>query len=345
MMGPDCGTALVSGVGFGFANRVTRGPVGLVGASGTGLQEVCCRLAECGIGISHAIGTGSQDLSREVDGAMSEMGLRLLAADPDTKVIGLIAKHPAPEVAGRLHGSLAALCAKGKPVVVRYLGQPAPESRDRVCYAGSLDQAATELAARLPGGERREGDPVCLVRGDLKALAPVVPAGRLVGLFGGGSLLAEAQWIFTRHGLQADTPQDPIKASPPLPGTGHLLIDTGDEGYTRGRPHPMVDASVRCALIRAAGADERVGVILFDVVLGDGAHLDPAPELAAAVAAARAAREGRPLQVVASVSGTPLDPQDPARQRRLLAAAGIHVQPSAARAAAVAAVLAGGRPG
>lgn len=334
VMGPDCGTAILSGVGLGFANRVERGPVGIVGASGTGIQELSCLLDRKGVGISHAIGTGSRDLSEAVDGMMTEAGLALLARDPETRCVLLVAKHPAESVARRLHVVLAKL---GKPVTVRYLGEPARGAVDGVVYAGSLDEAA-ESAAKCVGA--RPSPEVAASVEPEEGPGPGQSSGqvRLVGLFGGGSLAAEARCVLAASGLETVVPAEKLSGHAPLP-PGNLIVDTGDDAYTVGRPHPMVDQTVRCELIRAAGADLSVRVLLLDLVLGDGAHPDPAPELVSCVVAARAARGGRPLAVVVSVCGSRRDPQGTARQEDLLRRAGIHVASSAARAAAEAAAL------
>ncbi len=334
VMGPDCGTAILSGVGLGFANRVDRGPVGIVGASGTGIQELSCLLDRKGVGVSHAIGTGSRDLSDAVDGLMTEAGLALLSCDPGTACVALVAKHPAGRVSRRLHGVLARL---GKPVVVRYLGEPGRGLVNGVLYAGSLDEAA-EAAARMAGVEPA---PTPVAPGSREAGAAPAHGGdrsRLVGLFGGGSLAAEARFHLAARGIEAVVPEETLSPRSALP-PGNLIVDTGDDAYTVGRPHPMVDQTVRCELIRAAGADLSVRVLLLDLVLGDGAHPDPAPELARCVVAARAARGGRPLAVVVSVCGSRRDPQGTARQEDALRHAGIHVEPSAALAAAEAAAL------
>lgn len=333
VMGPDCGTAILSGVGLGFANRVDRGPVGIVGASGTGIQELCGLLDRRGVGVSHAIGTGSRDLSEAVDGLMTQAGLALLAADPGTVCVALVAKRPAESVARRLHGVLATL---GKPVVVRYLGEPGRGLVDGVLYAGSLD-AAAEVAATRAGAAPPP-----------RAEAPSEVSrtfafgrrseSRLVGLFGGGSLAAEARFVLCGSGIDTVVPADGLAAGAPLPH-GNLIVDVGDDAYTVGRPHPMVDQTVRCELIRAAGSDPSVGVLLLDLVLGDGVHPDPAPEIVESVVAARAARAERPLSVVASVCGTRRDPQDTTRQEETLRRAGVKVAPSASLAAAEAADL------
>ena len=311
-----------------------RGPIGIVGASGTGIQELSCLLDRRGVGISHAIGTGSRDLSEAVGGAMTEAGLALLARDPGTKGILLVAKHPAGSVAERLHGVLVRL---GKPVAVRYLGEPGGGTRDGVLYAGSLDEAAEAAASRTGA----TGDQAWAPVSGIPEQAGVLPASgesRLVGLFGGGSLAAEALRVLAAKGVEATVPAGRLPAHAPLP-PGNLVVDTGDDAYTVGRPHPMVDQTVRCELIRACGADPSVRVLLLDLVLGDGAHPDPAPELARCVVAARAARGGRPLAVVVSVCGSRRDPQGTGRQEETLRQAAIHVESSASLAAAEAVSL------
>jgi len=337
LMGPDCGTAIIAGAGLGFANRVPRGPVGIVGASGTGTQEVCCLLSHYGVGISHAIGTGSRDLTAAVDGRMTAFALQLLADDPSTRAIVLIAKHPAPEVARRLH-SVLEHC--GKPVVVRYLGEAPRPGALSVTYADSLDEAA-ELAAAAVNHARPGGGPRPAARTETAGGGTRSVSGRLVGLFGGGSLAAEAQYVLSRHGIRTVEPDRALVPGQPIPGEGHLVVDTGDDTYTVGRPHPMVDQAVRCGLIRTAGIDPSVGLILIDLVLGDGSHADPAPEIAAAVREARDARADGPLAVVCSVCGSVDDPQGTERQVAVLRAADITVTRTAADAARTAARLLG----
>jgi FdrA protein len=282
-----------------------------------------------------------------------------------TRVVVVVAKHPHAEVAARLHGVFAGL---GKPVIVRYLGGAGRGGIDGVMYAGSLDEAAAVAAAHARGGTWRPAEVAPAPAGpspgsgsevaaDLStgtgsgAGMDAVPgsgsppvAGRLVGLFGGGSLAAEAAHILAGHGLPTSTPEVVLRAGRPLPGDGHLIVDTGDDVYTVGRPHPMVDQTVRCDLIRTAGGDPGVGIVLLDLVLGDGAHPDPAPEIAEAVGYARR-RRTTPLAVVCSVCGTTADPQGLQRQEQILREAGIEVTTTAAQAAMLAARLLGAGAG
>jgi len=325
-MGPDCGTAYLGGVGLGFANVVPRGRVGCVAASGTGLQAVACRLAALGEGISHGIGVGGRDLTAEVGGLMTTLALDALAADPATALVVLVSKPPAPAVLPRLEAALAAL---GKPAVVCCLGMP-PRDDGGVRWVSTLEEAAEAAVAALRGApwRARPFDEPDAVRA---RLARADPGGArrgpgVLGLYTGGTLAHEAEILIE-----------------PLLGTGRLrVLDLGADEFTVGRPHPMLDPEARAARVREAGRDASVGVLLVDLVLGRGAHPDPATPLAGAIrdARARARADGRALAVVASVVGTAGDPQGLAGQVAALEAAGALVLPSNAQAARFAALLA-----
>ena len=321
VLGPDCGTTVLgapgagggalsreagegrgggaepTGIGLGFANRVRRGPIGLIGASGTGLQAVMSRIHELGGGISHAIGTGGRDLSREVGGITALQALDLLRRDPETRVLVLISKPPAPEVAVRL---LELAQAAGKPVVVQFLGAPLPARRlANLYFAASLAEAA-RLAVRLADKPPPH-----------KSLDSPVAAGRpyLRGLFSGGTLAFEALLGLSAvlAPIYSNAPLSESQRLPdPLRSQRHTVLDLGADEFTVGRLHPMIDPDLRLRRLRQEAADPEVGLILLDVVLGEGAHADPAGELVPVVAAIRAA--GGP-EIAAVVIGTDLDSQ------------------------------------
>ncbi len=298
VMGPDCGTAIVNGVGLGFANCVRRGPVGLVGASGTGLQAITSRLHALGSGVSHALGTGGRDLKAEVDAVTARQALDLLARDPDTRVIVIVSKPPAPAVATRL---LAAAQATGKPVVIDFLGYPPPGRQiGNLHFATTLAEAA-DLAAAL-AGVASDPSPVHAAR---PLAAPYVR-----GLFSGGTLAYEAllglQAVLAPLYSNLATHGDQHLPDP-LHSQAHTILDLGEDDFTVGRLHPMIDNDLRLRRLRQEAADPEVGLILLDVVLGEGAHPDPAAELAPAIAAAKAARPE--LDVVVLIVGTDVDPQ------------------------------------
>jgi len=330
VMGPDCGTAILDGVPLGFANAVRRGPIGLVGASGTGLQEISCLVDRLGEGCSQVIGVGGHDLDERVGGLMMQAGIERLSGDPGTRVIVLVSKPPAPAVARRV---LDVARKSGKPVVVNFLGgDPAAIRR-----AGAIPAATLEDAARAA---------VALARGKRVAAAPLAVAPKLAaagraksrrfgkgqslvrGLYSGGTLCQEAALILEQAG-----------------GQKHTTIDLGADEFTVGRPHPMIDGRLRNERILAAAEDGATAVILLDVVLGYGAHPDPAGALVPAIESATktAARGKRGLAFVASVCGTAADPQGLTRQEARLAAAGVLLAPSNAQAARLAASLVGHR--
>jgi len=297
MMGPDCGTALIAGTPLAFANAVPRGDIGIVSASGTGLQEVAALVARMGGGISHGIGVGGRDLDARVGALGTLAALDALDADPATAKIVLISKPPAPEVARRV---LERVRASSKPCVVCFLGLD--QGQSTIPTLAATLTAAAELAMG-------------------KKLAPLVlrepkkiRGGRVEGLYCGGTLCAEAELIFRRRGL-----------------SGHRFVDLGDDEYTRGRPHPMIEPEIRNDHIARAMADPDVGLILVDLVLGFGAHENPAGVLL------RVVKGGKP--VIASVTGTEQDPQVWSRQVALLNEAGVLVAASNAQAAEAAAAI------
>ena len=328
VMGPDCGTAYIAGAPLAFANIVPRGRVGVIAASGTGLQEVAVLLARAGAGISHGIGVGGRDLSDAVGGLATLDAIDLLASDAGTDHLILVSKPPGPRTARLVFERLA---AAGKPCTAVVFG------------AGGIDA--------LPGGpvraptlkdavERATGcsiapdyDAGAVARREAQRLSPGRTA--LCGLFCGGTLATEALAVLAAAGLHVDA----NTGASAVPGSNapHAVIDFGADEYTVGRPHPMIDPALRTAKLREALADPEVAVVLLDVVLGLGAHPDPARPIRDAV---RDAGGGGPV-VVASVCGTDADPQVRETQAAMLGGVGVVVTPSNADAASVAAAILG----
>ena len=325
VMGPDCGTAIISGVGLGFANGVRRGPIGVVGAAGTGLQQVTSRIHQLGSGITHALGTGGRDLSQSVGAVTARQGLDLLSCDPDTRVIVLISKPPAPDVAENV---LQVARSAGKAVVVDFIGRsPSARRVDDLYFATSLDEAA-ELAVRLADGMTADRRP------QAADVAYFVPGQKyLRGLFSGGTLAYEAQLVLQNYVpvVYSNAPlHKEHKLANSLVSQEHTIVDLGEDEFTVGRLHPMMDNGLRIRRLHQEANDPQVAIILLDVVLGYGAHPDPASELAPAIAQARAQAEqaGRYLEVVAVVTGTDQDPQNLQSQVQQLEAAGVRVETS-----------------
>ena len=336
MMGPDCGTAIINGKPLGFANAVRRGGIGIVGASGTGIQEISCLVHRLGAGVSQAIGTGGRDLSEQVEGRMTLLAIETLAGDPNTDVIVLVSKTPASRIADIV---LAKLVSCGKPAVVHFVGAKTRSERASLTQAGTLAEAASD-ACRICGVDVPESIPVPAIDPDGSTATRATERRRLVGLFCGGTLCQEAWAILRSRGIEVESNvasdhawridydrQDLVR--------GHVLWDLGDDRFTVGRPHPMIEPSLRGEVLQDVVQDPTVAAILVDLVLGYGAHPFPAEALAVRLNQARRLmrEQGRTLLVIGSITGTNRDPQDLDRQRTLLEEAGVIVADSNAAAA------------
>jgi FdrA protein len=320
VLGPDCGTAVVGGIGLGFAHTLAPGPVGLVAASGTGAQQVLCLLDAAGVGVSAALGVGGRDLSSAVAGRSTRAALTALDDDPATELVIVISKPPAEQVAADVRAFAANLRTRVQFALLG-AGQPdLTEATEQALGAIGVD------VRRWPHWPGRVTSP---------------RSGSLRGLFAGGTLCDEAMVIASEQlgpigsniPLQADWRIDP--SAPP---TGHVMIDFGDDELTAGRPHPMIDQSLRLDRLAREAQDPSTSVILLDVVLGHGANSDPAAELAPVIAAV-----GDDIAVVVTLVGAKADPQDLNAQAAALRGAGAHVYTSNAEAARYACELIVGR--
>ena len=343
LMGPDCGTAIINGAGLGFSNVVSRGSIGIVGASGTGMQQLICLIAAAGMGVSQAIGAGGRDLSEAIGGVMMRRGLEMLANDEQTEVIVLVSKPPA-EPAARAILEAAQIM---KTVVVVFLGA---DPRRFASEVGNAHMARTltegaELAVSLAGGDRgRIPARAALKKYDLsKERAKLAASQRYIrALYSGGTLCDEAMLLLSEQlgPIASNIPLKPEWAL--LEGEtfhGHTAIDLGSDEFTRGRPHPMIDPTISLLYLAKAADDPETAVILMDIVLGFCAQQNPASLYSPAIVQARerAKVAGRSLPIIISLCGTEGDPQRLSMQRAALEAAGAMVFESnemAARAAA-----------
>ncbi len=347
MMGPDCGTAIINGIPLCFANAVRSGNIGLVAASGSGLQEVTCCIDKLGGGISQALGTGGRDLKDpRIGGMMMKMGIQALKDDDATAVITVISKPPSQEVAEDILNDLK---QTGKPCVICFLGQEKQAQEGNLWFAQTLEEAA------LISTEQSGADLVAVTDDELsgKTISQLIseqvqnkkPGQKFIrGLFAGGTLADEARIVFQEQGLEIYSNIQPDKAyklADPRKACKHTLVDLGDDAFTVGRPHPMIDPSIRQEQLAVELADPQVAVVLMDFVIGYGAHDDPAAPAAEYLRSAR--NEGRydlsSKTIIASITGTMADFQDMARQRRQLEDAGCIVMASNAQASRLAAEI------
>ncbi|MFV9327600.1 acyl-CoA synthetase FdrA [Citrobacter europaeus] len=323
VMGPDCGTAMIAGTPLAFANVMPEGNIGVIGASGTGIQELCSQIALAGEGITHAIGLGGRDLSAEVGGISALTALDMLGADDKSQVLAFVSKPPAEAVRQHI---VTAMKATGKPVVALFLGYTCTAPRDEnVWFASTLDDAA-RLACLLARVTARRS--ALTASGD----------GLIRGLYTGGTLAAEAAGLLAAHlNVAADAQHHHGMM---LDAAGHQIIDLGDDFYTVGRPHPMIDPALRNQLITDLGSQPQVRVLLVDVVIGYGATADPAASLVQAWQKVCVARDiDQPLFAIATVTGTEGDPQCRSLQIATLEDAGIAVVSSLPEATLLAAEL------
>lgn len=355
VMGPDCGTAIINGAPLAFANVVHRGPIGCVAAAGTGLQEVTCLISNLGGGISQAIGTGGRDVKKEVGGITFIDGLRALAHDDATRVIVLVSKPPHPEVLEKIGREMASIA---KPVVAVFLGaDPAVVQGLGMIAATTLEGAAVEAVKRAAVATALVEDraaagvvPGSLADADVasaaRALAECLQPGQkfVRGLFSGGTFCYEAQLILKDvvDLVWSNTPASGVGTlEDPHRSVGHSVVDLGDDQFTVGKPHPMIDFSTRNKRILAEAADPETAVILLDLVLGYGSNMTPLEDLLPTLqeAFAIAEKAGRRVPIVASVTGTDADPQHRGRVVHALHEAGVVVERSNTAACQLAAAI------
>ncbi|MBI9045140.1 MAG: acyl-CoA synthetase FdrA [Anaerolineaceae bacterium] len=344
LMGPGAGTTLLNGVGLGFANQVPTGNIGIVSAAGTGLQEVSSLIAGYGLGVSQGIGVGGRDTGKQVGGIMTLEAIKALQEDDETEVLVLISKPPDPDVSKEI---LKQAARSAKTTIICYLGLPEENktSDDQFFYADNLQEAAL-LAAYHSGKKELDPQKILLDEGrQLEILAaglrPKLKADQhfIRGLYSGGTLCYESQIILKELLDSAVYSNAPLPGNKRLPESiqslEHSFIDLGEEEFTVGRPHPMIDFDLRNRRILQEAADPEVAVILLDIVLGHGAHPDPAGELLRAIVEAQniARQAGKEICLIASLTATQQDPQNLNDSKQRLESNGVIVLESNAAAA------------
>lgn len=350
VMGPDCGTAIINNAPLGFANIVARGDIGIVAASGTGLQEVSSIITNEGCGISQAIGTGGRDVKKEVGGIMFIEGLRALIEDADTKVIVLVSKPPHEEV---LRLTVNELKQVDKPIVAIFIGgDPEILKGTNIIQAQNLEEAALTAVSLAKGTnfdsfknsiEERESQ--INKTAEDEAAKQGSSQKYIRGLFSGGTLCDEAQLIYKDiiGSVYSNTPLDPAyKLKDSWKSIGHSVVDYGDDEFTVGRPHPMIDYSIRNKKIVEEAQNPETAVILFDVVIGYGSNMDPVGELVPVITKAihTSKENNRHLTFICSITGTDKDPQNRKYVKKSLEETGVIVMPSNASACRLSGLIA-----
>ena len=329
VMGPDCGTSLIGGVGFGLADAIRQGPVGVIGGAGTGLQEFTSQVHNAGSGISHAIGTGSHDLSEKIGGLTTLAALDALEADKETRVIAILTKPPAARTLATL---LERVGTCKKPVVGCFLGVDPGllAGKSNLQPARTIDEAVRLAIASLGGqtvllAAGLTPEVLAAILNEKKAWSP--EQKYLRGILAGGTFCYQSQQILGEAGyiIHSNSPFDQKnRLADPEKSIEHTIVDMGDDSYTVGKPHPMIDGTLRRRRIQAESRDHSVAVLYLDFIMGYNASLDPVGEMLEAILEAKRAAEqrGGALTVVASVCGTENDPQDMKGQIKMLQEAG-----------------------
>lgn len=342
VMGPDCGTAVINGCGLCFANRIRKGSIGVVGASGTGLQEVLVQIHRLGGGIAQAIGTGGRDLKDGIGAVMMTEGIKALRDEEEVKVLVLVSKPPEAAVEEKIWGLLKTV---RKPVVICFLeGKSQENPPEHIYMADTLLEAAQKAVAleKETDVTEEEKDLKSAVK---KAAVPLNMEQQYVrGLFCGGTLCAEALIVLRKKlgNLKSNVSHhegEILENAKEL--KGNVLLDLGEDEFTNGRPHPMIEPSLRTEWIVQAAGDPSVGVVLMDVELGYGSHRNPAETAAEGIrmARAQAEKEGRNLNFVVYVCGTNEDIQGMEEQKAILAREGAVLADSNVEAARIAAEI------
>ncbi|MCF7858318.1 MAG: acyl-CoA synthetase FdrA [Candidatus Cloacimonetes bacterium] len=316
MMGPDCGTAIINHVPLAFSNAVNQGNIGIVAASGTGLQEISSIISEEGFGISQAIGTGGRDIKAEVGGMMFLAALDALENDDQTEVIVLVSKPPHLSVLKKINSKLKGI---SKPVISIFLGADKSIMKENGAIAAQTLEEAALLACAVAGGfdtaqiekflSERKKDYIEIVNNHLNKITP----GRkyIRGLFSGGTLCDEAQMILKQsikniYSNRASDKTYSLKDS--WNSKEHTLVDLGEDEFTVGRLHPMMDFDLRNKRLLQEADDKETAIILFDLVLGYGANSEPLNEILPILK--KINREKSGIILICSVTGTKNDPQN-----------------------------------
>lgn len=338
MMGPDCGTAIINGVALGFANKIKAGSIGLIAASGTGLQEVSSLIDLFGGGITQAIGVGGRDMKEQVGGRMTLFALDALINDPATEVIGIISKPPSLPVMQKIQERIQ---STNKKVVTCFLGASASTTKpDHLYETFTLENAARYLVAVSQGLHPEPAKPLSLE--GLPKRNPDNKGTFIRGLYTGGTLAYEAMLIFQKslNNVYANIAmKESFKLPNPDQSIEHTIVDLGEDYFTDGLAHPMIDPRLRNERLIREANDSSTAVILLDCVIGYGSHENPALEIVQSIKQSKQNSHGKTIDYVASVTGTASDVQSRAKQIAILEDAGVTVLPTNAQAAQYALLL------
>jgi succinyl-CoA synthetase alpha subunit len=353
VMGPGAGTSIIGGKAVAFANVVKKGKIGLVAAAGTGLQEVSVLLSEAGLGVSEALGVGGGDVKTKIGGLMTLQCIDALENDPQSEMVVVLSKPPDTEVKKTILDHMEKRTKK--QYVTCFIGperyEIPPSVRGRVKGAKTLHAAVVEaIRTANPNQQAEIAKQFSRSQSELMALAIMLSKGlsekqRYVrGLYTGGTFAYETLVILGRMvgDVYSNAPIDPrLKLADSYRSVKDSIVDLGEEEFTAGRAHPMIDPTIRKMRLVEEAKDPEVAVVMMDFMLGYGSHSDPAGAMLGAVTDAKkiAENDGRGLPILAHVCGTEQDPQPLSEQVNKLRNAGVEVLPTNALMAIAGALI------
>ena len=302
LMGPDCGTGIIQGVPIAFTNKVTPGSIGIIGASGTGIQEVTTIIDRLGEGVTNAIGIGGRDLKEEIGGITMMDMIDAMEDDDTVKVLLIVSKPPAKAVRDKISARLSNF---SKPVVTLFVGEKPEYHEEGFYHAYTLDEAARLAVSLVRGTEV----PEATVDVDESEFYKAEDKKTIKAYYSGGTLANEAAMLI-KDAMNCKVPPEDIEGYM-LQLDGNVVVDLGDDAYTQGKPHPMIDPAKRIECMQEAVDDPSTGVVLLDIMLGYGSHADMAGSLIPTIKElqAKADAQGRKVFFVATVCGTRSDYQ------------------------------------
>ncbi len=354
VLGPGAGTSIINGIAIAFANAVRRGPIGIVAAAGTGLQEVSTLIHRMGLGVSQGLGVGGGDVKDYVGGIMTKLAFKMLDQDPETSVLTFVSKPPDQATMESILGFLSD--ETKKPIVLGIMGKvdlKIPENiRGRTLIARTLH--ATALGSvKLVDEElyRKRHEELTIPFDTLREKLALYweklseKQKYIRGLFTGGTLTSEALMLMDALGLEmySNAPlKGQKKLKDPFKSVQNTIVDLGEEEFTAGRAHPMIDPTIRRIRLIEEAKDPETAVVLMDFVLGYGSNPDPVGSHLDAIKKAKeiARNQGNELIFVAYVLGVEEDPQRMSDQVSKLEKAGVIVMPTNAMASLSAALIA-----
>ncbi len=302
VMGPDCGTGIIQSVPVAFTNNVAPGSIGIIGASGTGIQELTTIIDRLGEGVTNAIGIGGRDLNAKIGGITMMDMIDSMEDDDAVKVLVIVSKPPAKEVRDMISDRLSDF---SKPVVTLFVGEKPEYHEENFYHAYTLDEAARLAVSLVRGKDVPEAE----IDIDASAFYKAEDKKTIKAYYSGGTLANEAAMLI-KDAMNCEVPPEDIEGYM-LQLDGNVVVDLGDDAYTQGKPHPMIDPAKRIECMQEAVDDESTGVVLLDIMLGYGSHADMAGSLIPTIKELqeKADAAGRKVFFIATVCGTRRDYQ------------------------------------